>query len=218
MIKVAACILLVLVCVIPGFAQNNPRYDAVLAKSFDRFYNNPFPLMELEREDSSILNTASLAGKTIYVDFWFTACSPCIKEIPHSLALQHFFAADTNIVFLNICIENIERKQAWKNMVKAKAMQGINVFYARNRPQKINLLRQLGINDFPTYLLVHQMKIIGHNAPAPSEKGFVHWAIYQASDNIKLSDAYWALVKKSKPSKEYLHNHWAAIDVNPPTP
>jgi thiol-disulfide isomerase/thioredoxin len=197
-------------------SQSSQAYNPVLARSFDRFFNNTFPVLELETEDSTRINTASLAGKTIYVDCWFTTCPPCIKEIPYSFALQQYFAADTNIVFLNICIENIERKQAWKEIIKAKRLTGVNVFYARNSPQKVNLLRQLGIDDFPTYLLVNKGKIVGHNAPAPSEKGFVQWAIYQARNNIKLSDAYTSLAKRTTPAVNYLNENRQAIEALTP--
>lgn len=198
------------------FAQQILPYDSMLTRRFDRFYGDAFPLLNLEKEDSTIYNTTRLAGKTVYVDCWFTTCPPCTKEIPYSLALQQYFAADTNIIFLNICIENIERKQAWRDMIKARGLKGINVFYARNQPQTVNLLRRLGVDDFPTYLLVQNGKIIGYKAPAPSQKGFVQWAIYQASRNVKLSDAYTSMAKKSKASNDYLIAHWLQIEALTP--
>ncbi len=192
-------------------AQGLFVYNPTLAQNFDRFLNKTFPAMELETTDSTFFNTAQLAGKTVYVDFWFTTCPPCIKEMPYAQALQTYFEGDTNVVFLNICIENIERKAAWKQMVQERSLKGIHVFYARNRPQKVNLLRQLGINNFPMYLLVNDNKIIGYNAPSPSEKGFVHWAIYKASHNVPLSQAYTSMAKNSKESRDYLVNNQPGI-------
>ncbi len=197
------------------FSQGTQAYNELVAKSFDRFYNNPFPSIELEKADSNLFNTSALAGKTVYVDFWFTTCAPCIMEIPSSQALQQFFAADTNIVFLSICVENKERKQAWKNLVRERNMKGIHLFYARNQPQQINLLRQMGVDTYPTYLLVNNLKIIGYNAPSPSQKGFVQWAIYQASKNIGLSQSYTSIAKHSKASNDYLAQHWANIAAEP---
>src|SRR3954463_15275192 len=123
------------------FSQTkSSAYDPYVADTFDLLNNKTFAQLELEDTSGHIFNTALLTGKTIYVDFWFTSCPPCIKEIPYSIALQQFFAPDTNIVFLNICIDNIERKQDWKRMIHDKEMRGIHLFYVRNRPQKINLL------------------------------------------------------------------------------
>ena len=146
----------------------------------------PTQFQELQLEDSSgkVFNTSSLLGKVIYVDFWFTVCPPCIQEIPWSQALQKYFAKDTNVVFLNICIENLTKKPVWKQMIQDKQMMGIHLFYARNRPQKVNLLRQYDIK-FPTYILVDKgMKVISHNMPRPSETGWVYWLISQAAKGI----------------------------------
>ena len=143
----------------------------------------PIQFEELQLEDSrgKIFNTSSLLGKVVYVDFWFTACAPCIHEIPYSQALQRFFAKDTNVVFLNICIESLSRKPVWKQMIQDKKMAGIHLFYARNRPQKVNLLRQYDIK-FPAYIMVDKtMKVISYDMPRPSETGWVYWLINQAT-------------------------------------
>jgi thiol-disulfide isomerase/thioredoxin len=166
-------------------------YSPKAAAMFSQLDGKPFSEIVLEDSKDDTFNTASLKGKTIYIDFWFTQCPPCLHEIPFANALQQYFAADTNLVFVSICIENIERKGAWKKMVADKNMKGIHLFYARNRPQKINLLRQYRIYDFPTYLLVNaEQNIIGYNAPAPSQKGWVQWVLTNASRNINLAEAY----------------------------
>lgn len=157
---------------------------------------------ELQLEDSSgnFFNTSALIGKLVYVDFWFTTCSPCLKEIPWSDALQQFYAKDTNIVFLNICIEGLERKTAWKKMVSEKKMKGIQLFYTRNRPQKVNLLRQYDIR-FPTYILVDKsMKVISYDMPRPSETGWVYWLIRQA---LKGSTPHETAIKVDEQYDEY---------------
>jgi thiol-disulfide isomerase/thioredoxin len=181
------CIILVQVLV-TGFSQNKfSRYDAYIASTFDLLNNQPFAELQLEDTSGEIHNTISLIGKTLYVDFWFTTCPPCIKQIPFSKTLHKYFEKDTNVVFLNICIDNIERKQDWKQMIKENGMPGIHLFYARNRPQKINLLKAYKIS-FPTYLLVNkQMKVTGYNAPRPSEEGLVHWVITKATEGLFLS-------------------------------
>ncbi len=163
-----------------------------------------FQDLELEDCKGNIINTSTFLGKTIYVDFWFTACAPCIKEIPHSKALQHFFKKDTNIVFMTICIENIDRKPIWREMVLQQEMKGINLFYARNRPQNVNLMRAYNIT-FPTYILVNsKMKVIGDNAPRPSEKGWVHWAIYRAAQGVSLTQSKEEMNKNTTDFKKFI--------------
>ena len=193
------------------FGQNNN--DTYLLYQFDKLLNQPFPQLALEDEKGDSINTASLKGKTLYVDFWFTQCPPCLKQIPYSESLKRFFAADTNIVFVNICIENVERKEAWKQMVEDKGIGGVNLFYARNKPQKVNLLRQYKVEDFPTYMIVNsELKVIGHNGPAPSDKGLVQWCIYQATKNIKLSDSFLLWRRNSKEVQEFMKNVAGRLD------
>jgi hypothetical protein len=117
--------------------------------------------------------------------------------------LREYFIKDTNIVFVSICIEDINRKPEWKKMVQERAMPGVQLFYARNRPQKINLLRRYEIG-FPTYLLLNkEMKVIGYNAPRPSETGWVHFAIEQAAKNISLAEAFKLFTNNPKVSEGY---------------
>ncbi len=193
MIRCITSLILIFACT-TSFAQKKAAWIDSVAANYDLLKNKPFVELQLEDTSGNIFNTSSLLGKTIYVDFWFTACAPCIKEIPFSKHLQEYFAEDTNIVFLNICIENIDRKPVWKQMIEEKQMPGIHLFYARNRPQKINLLRAYNIK-FPTYLLVNkELKVIGYDAPRPSE-GFVFYAIEQAAKNISLAEAFRLSVK-----------------------
>jgi thiol-disulfide isomerase/thioredoxin len=171
-----------------NIAFTQPAKDRASVAAYNELFGVTFPELLLQDTSGNLFNTASLQGKTIYVDFWFTTCPPCLKQLSHAKALKQHFEKDTSVVFLNICIENIERKDAWKQMIADKQIDGINLFYARNRPQKVNLLRQYRVNDFPTYMLVSSdHKIIGHNAPAPSEKYWVHWAIDKAKQNISLA-------------------------------
>jgi thiol-disulfide isomerase/thioredoxin len=190
--------------------QRYTNEERLLMQKFNWLNGQPFADLELENEKGEIVHTSSLSGKTLYIDFWFTTCSPCIKEISHARALHNFFAGDTNVVFLNICIENIDKKDAWKKMVAEKHIGGVNLFYARNRPQKINLLRKYNIL-FPTYLLVDkQLKVIGYDAPRPSEKGWVHWAIHEAANNVSLSDAYKS--RNSQSYKDFMRKYGSDIE------
>jgi thiol-disulfide isomerase/thioredoxin len=185
----------------------------VLAKYFDLLANQTFPSLTFEDVNGNTINTDSLKGKTIYVDCWFTLCPPCLKEIPYSKALQTFFQKDTNVVFLNICIERIERKQAWKDLVKEKDLKGIHVFYARNQPQKVNLLRQLKIYNYPTYFIVNKDgRISGYDAPGPHEMAFTSWAIHSAKENVPLSTAYLQIMQRSPLFVEYMNKNRTALD------
>lgn len=186
------------------FSQKRGYLIDSIINNYNYLNNERFEELELEDTSGNLIKTSSFAGKVVYVDFWFTTCPPCIKEIPFTKSLQQYFASDTNITFLSICIENVERKTAWKQMIKEKKMPGVHLFYARNRPQKVNLLRKYKI-AFPTYLLLNtEMKVIGYNAPRPSETGWVHWSILKASEGFHLSDSYKDVFNHSKNYTDFI--------------
>lgn len=188
--KRSVLLMLLLAAGFSGFCQLRAyQYDSII-RHYDYLNQDPFPDLQLEDTSGNLVSTSSLLGKTVYVDFWFTTCPPCIKEIPFLKSLQQYFAADTNVVFLSVCIENKENKAAWKEMVKTKFLPGLHLFYARNRPQKINLLRKYDIG-FPTYLLLNnELKLVGYDAPRPSESGWVHWSILRAKEGKQLSTSF----------------------------
>lgn len=201
-VLIAVCLLSTLTT---ALCQPQTQNDSLVAH-FDLLNNLPFAQLQLEDSSGAIFNTYSLSGKTLYVDFWFTSCAPCIKEIPHLKELYSQFASDTSVVFLGICIESNEKKAVWKQMVKDKQLPGVQLFYARNRPQKINLLRRYFIT-FPTYLLVNkEMKVIGYDAPRPSEKNWVSWAIHKAKDGVRLSKCYKDAMNGSEEYKAFIRN------------
>ena len=163
-----------------------------------------FEALQLEDTSGKLFNTASLLGKTVYVDFWFTACAPCIEEVPYAKSLQQFFKQDTNVAFLSICIESRERKPAWKQMIQDKEIPGINLFYARNRPQKVNLLRTYDIT-FPTFILLNnEMKLIGYDIARPSEKKLIYWIISQGANGIASDDSYRQAKERSTAYKNFM--------------
>lgn len=165
--------------------------------------NFEFEEIVLPATDSTMFNTTSLKGKTIYIDFWFTTCKPCLYEIEYYKALQNFFSADTGIAFVSICIENNDRQNAWRKIIADNQLQGIHLFYARNRPQKVNLLRKYNIS-FPTYLIVDKnMIVLSHDAPRPSEKLRIMWALFNAKNGKNLSQSDWSFRNNSIEFQEF---------------
>jgi thiol-disulfide isomerase/thioredoxin len=196
-----------IICYASVFAQKGSLPNHGTAAKFDLLNSRTFLAVDLEDTSGRLFNTSSLKGKILYVDFWFTTCPPCLKEIPFSKSLQNFFATDTNIAFVNICIDNKERKGDWKSLIRNNSLAGYQLFYVKNQPQKINLLREYSI-VFPMYLLVNaEMKIIGYHAPRPSEEGWVHWAVSQAGKGFFLSNSYSQLMRRSKSFNDFMNNN-----------
>jgi len=99
--------------------------------------------------------------KLIIIDFWFTSCAPCINEIPYFKKVKALYKDSTNVVFINICIDNIERKPQWKSLINKHKIGGVNLFLPKNREAtEENRFYIDEINIFPTYLLVSKAGLI----------------------------------------------------------
>src|SRR5437868_14097736 len=70
--------------------------------------NKPFPQFILSN-DSVKWTNKDLLGKTVYINFWFSACFPCMKEMPDVNELYEKFKNDTNFALVSITDEGPDK-------------------------------------------------------------------------------------------------------------
>ncbi|MFY7652762.1 MAG: TlpA family protein disulfide reductase [Chitinophagaceae bacterium] len=123
-----------------------------------------------------LVNHPYLKGKPIYVDFWHTGCSPCLKEFIFIPALKQQLPNAGKLVFLYLGKDRSVpgEKIRWKKMIFDKQLKGVHFFMKNEFFEKIWLET---VNDphvfkaFPHYLLVNKEgKVVNNNAPRPSDK------------------------------------------------
>ena len=99
------------VLLMPGFIQ--PNLDLPESEQLPAVYD--FELMDFKGNETSL---QSLKGKTIFLNFWATWCSPCVAEMPDIQSLYHDIRND-NIAFVLVSMDQnrdkafnfIERKK-----------------------------------------------------------------------------------------------------------
>ena len=52
------------------------------------------------------ISSKKLKGKILVLNFWFTRCTPCVKEMPNLNKAQTYFKNDKDVVFLSFCLDD----------------------------------------------------------------------------------------------------------------
>jgi thiol-disulfide isomerase/thioredoxin len=128
----------------------------------------PAPDLEGYTTEGYKVSIKDLIGKVIYIDVWATWCGPCVAEIPASKNLQHEFAGEENIQFLNVSVDR--NKSDWEEFLKNdQDWKGLHLIID---PDKIQSLESnYKLYGVPAYILIdHSGNIVNMKAPRPSEE------------------------------------------------
>jgi len=115
--------------------------------------------------DGNIINTKSLTGKIIVLNFWFIDCQPCRMEMPELSKLSDTYKSDSSIVFLAIALDKkYEIEQFLKSFRFGYTIIDNGRFIAD----------QFRINSYPTNVIVDQNgKVYFHSTGLSTST--VHW-------------------------------------------
>jgi len=97
-------------------------------------------------------NSESLSDfkvKLVFINFWATWCSPCIKSIPEKNELFNEYSIK-GIVFLNVCMDMDRIK--WRKLIKENNYQGIHLIC--NEEWGDFIRKSYHINSVPHYTLI----------------------------------------------------------------
>ena len=67
------------------------------------------PGFEMKDSKGNHISFENTKGKVVVLNFWFTACKPCIAEIPELNEVYEKYKNDTNVVFASITFEKKEK-------------------------------------------------------------------------------------------------------------
>ncbi len=107
-------------------------------------------------------------GKVIYLDIWGIWCGPCKEEMKYVSAIKKAMKGK-DVIFMYLA--NRSPEKAWKNVIKQNHLVGENiVHYNLPEEQEAMLERRLGIQSFPTFMIIDKKgDIVNMKAPRPSE-------------------------------------------------
>jgi thiol-disulfide isomerase/thioredoxin len=102
------------------------------------------------------VNTKSLAGRIIVLNFWFINCPPCRMEMPELSKLSDSYKSDSSIVFLAIALD--------KKYDLEQFLKGTHFGYTIIDNGRF-ITDQYRINSYPTNVIVDQKgKVYFHSS------------------------------------------------------
>lgn len=120
----------------------------------------PAPDFSLENDKGELVNLAAYKGKVVHIDFWFEACMPCQQMFTRLKPLKAEYAANKNIVFL--CV-SIDEKGVWK---KAKGKIAADHLYTNNKGRFHPVIGDYNVDGYPTTYIIGKDGRIFDNAPS----------------------------------------------------
>lgn len=107
------------------------------------------PGFYLKNESDQYLSLKDFKGYLIYLNFWFTGCKPCIKEIPEENHLVDVFKNE-KVKIISICMNSDE--EVWKQLLMKHHLKTVNLFAGGNWE---NILKEkYDITGFPHWVLI----------------------------------------------------------------
>ncbi|MCF6223334.1 MAG: TlpA family protein disulfide reductase [Flavobacteriaceae bacterium] len=105
-------------------------------------------------------------GHYVYIHIWASWCPPCTKEIPDLSKLNNKFK---QITFVSISVDEGKDKSKWREMVKEKNMNWVQLYSDKNWSSEF--IKAYLIKGIPRNIIIDpQGKIVSANAPRPSDE------------------------------------------------
>lgn len=129
---------------------NDPKKEKAIHPFILKWTNQTLPEFSLPDINGNIIDSKSLRGKYVHINFWSTSCKPCIQEFPELDEIKEKYDQD-NVVFLAIAPES---SQLVKKIVRKHPLNYIVIADAEG------LFDDLGIDGYPKNLFIGQDGVI----------------------------------------------------------
>jgi len=117
----------------------------------NKFISSQFPDFQLKKMDGTEISLASLAGKTVVINFWFIGCKPCIAEMPLLNEVVNHYKDKQDIIFLAPALDAQN---------ELASFLGKHTFTYQILSSAKELTKKLDINSYPTHMIIDSKGII----------------------------------------------------------
>lgn len=157
-------------------ACNNETYNDVLRVAYNEAKGltngAPAPNFRLKDINGQLVSLDDFKGKTVYVDFWASWCSPCIMQMRNSRNWKASFK-DKDVVFIYISLD--KDPVAWERHVKNNRLKGIHLIADSGNVYQSKIARLYHVKRLPAVFLL-------------DKNGNIHFNSTKDKTRLRLSD------------------------------
>lgn len=95
--------------------------------------------------NGNLIDTKSLKGKVMVLNFWFTTCPPCKQERPYLNKIAESYKGDPNVVFIAIALDRKEQLETYLRQ---------NEFKYKVIPDGKKIADSYNVTAYPTQVIV----------------------------------------------------------------
>lgn len=143
--------------------------EAILKEGRDfSFQNKELPLKNIGLVDVQFKLSNLNNSKYILIDFWFSNCGPCLKEMPKYIPIYEKYKG-LGFEIVSISVDKSSEIEDWKTIINEKGFNWIHYLDENGVETK-----KMNINSFPTTFLVNdEGEIIEKNITSEKLKSFL---------------------------------------------
>ena len=133
-----------------GYDNNGNLNNVNVLWDFTEKVDLRLPSHILFEKDNTEFDMIKIKGKTHFITFWATWCSPCMQEKPELEKLKKEFADNPHIKFIDISFDNQNRSK-WVQYIENKTPLGLQLISLNQ--QKTS--RELNFEGIPMHFIVN---------------------------------------------------------------
>lgn len=114
---------------------------------FEKWLNNASIDFTVNGLDNKVHTLSSFKNKIVVLNFWFTTCAPCIKEMPALNQLVESYKNSEDVVFLALSLDQPEQVSSF--------LANHNFAYL-HLPSTKKISSAYGIYAWPTHIIIDQ--------------------------------------------------------------
>lgn len=136
----------------------NPKYKEILSELLNKeTVGESLAHFELLDQNGQTLRLGdTIAGKVVFIDFWYTGCAGCANYYKHIVSkVEADFQADSRVMFVSVSIDTNQAK--WLNSIASNTYTNNEITNFRTSGGVSDrLIKQLNISSYPRPLVLDE--------------------------------------------------------------